>query len=373
MRVGHVAFRVDLSQEIGSGHFMRCLTLADALSLRGAKVRFVCRDLPTVFKATLLSKGHEYVQLGNKRLPITQVVEEKTSSGLAHDHWLSVSQAQDANETVQALSDYVWDWLVVDHYALDSRWESAVRASCLSLMVIDDLADRFHVCDLLLDQTFGRKELDYRSLVPANCRLLCGSNNAILRSEFANARPYSLHRRIRPVLRELLITMGGVDKDNVTGKVLHALRSCPLPVDIRITVVMGTTAPWLDEVHKQAQKMPYPTRVLVGVSDMAQLIANSDFAIGAGGGTSWERCCLGVPTLMLVLADNQVKVAEGLERIGAVVLVNQGAQMEDQFASLFASLVSDPGKMRSMSESAARIAEGLGINSVLALMEVQHD
>lgn len=158
--------------------------------------------------------------------PVTSVVEENTSSGLAHAHWLPVSQAQDANDTAQALADRTWDWLVVDHYALDARWEGKVRPSCRFLMVIDDLADRPHACDLLLDQTFGRKEEDYCSLVPANCRLLCGSNYALLRPEFAATRPYSLQRRIRPVLRELLITMGGIDKDNATGQVLLALRSC---------------------------------------------------------------------------------------------------------------------------------------------------
>jgi UDP-2,4-diacetamido-2,4,6-trideoxy-beta-L-altropyranose hydrolase len=344
------------------------LTLADILKQEGAEVRFVCRGLPLVFEESLISKGHDYVNLGIEWSP-APVMEENISSGPAHAHWLAVSQAQDADDTVQALTGRLWDWLVVDHYALDATWESIVRPSCRSLMVIDDLADRSHVCNLLLDQTFGREEVDYRSLVPANCRLLCGSNHALLRPEFAATRPYSLQRRIRPVLRELLITMGGVDNDNATGQVLQALRRCPLPSDIRISVVMGTTAPWLDEVRKQAQDMPWPTRVLVGVNDMAQLIANSDLAIGAGGATSWERCCLGVPTVMLVVADNQVKVAEGLERAGAVVLVTQGVEMEHHFAALFTSLLSDPEKMRIMSESAAGIADGMGITSVLALLD----
>lgn len=371
MSIGLVAFRVDMSQKIGVGHFMRCMALADALLPRGAKVRFVCRDLPAVFEEALLSKGHECVQLGIRQ-SVAPVVEEKTSSGLAHAQWLAVSQTQDADDTVHALADRLWDWLVVDHYALDARWERAVRSSCRSLMVIDDLADRVHVCDFLLDQTLGREGAHYRSLVPANCRLLCGPNYALLRPEFAAMRAYSLQRRIHPVLRELLITMGGVDRDNATGKVLQALRSSPLPEDIRISVVMGMTAPWLDEVQKQAKDMPWPTRVLVGVSGMAQLIANSDLVIGAGGATSWERCCLGVPTVMLVLADNQAKVAEALERAGAVFLVTQGEQMEDHFARLFASLLSDPEKMRSMSESAAVIADGKGIDSVLALLETKH-
>ncbi len=368
MTGGCIAFRVDLSQEMGVGHFMRCLGLADALLFRGAKVRFVCRDLPPVFKETLLAGGHELVQLSTKQA-VTSVDKVGISSGLAHAHWLAVSQAQDADDTAQALADRVWDWLVVDHYALDVQWESRVRPSCRSLMVIDDLADRTHVCDLLLDQTFGREEADYCALVPATCRLLCGSKYALLRPEFAAMRPYSLKRRIRPVLRELLITMGGVDKDNATGQVLQALSRCSLSADICISVVMGATAPWLEEVRKQALEMPWPTRVLVGVSNMAQLIAESDLAIGAGGTTSWERCCLGVPTVLLVLADNQLKVAEGLERKGAVVLVNQREQMEKHFETLFAILLSEPIKMRSMSKSAAAIADGTGMSSVLAVLE----
>jgi spore coat polysaccharide biosynthesis predicted glycosyltransferase SpsG len=163
--------------------------------------------------------------------------------------------------------------------------------------------------------------------------------------------------------------MGGVDKDNATEQVLQALRSCPLPADVRISVVMGATAPWLNEVREQAQGMPWPTRVLVDVNDMAQLIANSDLAIGAGGSTSWERCCLGVPTVMLVVANNQAKVAEGLERAGAIVLVAQGAHMQDHFVALLTTLLCDSEKMRSMSSAAASIADGSGISSVLDLLE----
>ena len=132
--------------------------------------------------------------------------------------------------------------------------------------------------------------------------------------EFAALRAYSLQRRARPQLRQLLITMGGVDKDNATGEVLTALRVCPLPADCQITVVMGTTAPWLSEVEQLARDMPWPTRVLVGVNDMARLMAESDLAIGAAGATSWERCCLGLPTAMFVLAENQKYAAWLLDR-----------------------------------------------------------
>jgi spore coat polysaccharide biosynthesis predicted glycosyltransferase SpsG len=132
---------------------------------------------------------------------------------------------------------------------------------------------------------------------------------------------------------------------------------------------MGITAPWLEEVQKQAQDMPWPTRVLVGVSDMAKLMADSDLAIGASGATSWERCCLGVPTIMFMLAVNQLKVAQGLEQAGAAVLVRPGQRIEYQFVALFASLLSNTEKLLSMSRSAAGIVDGMGTSAVLSLLE----
>src|SRR5690606_2585434 len=145
-----------------------------------------------------------------------------------HSHWLGATQTQDAAGCVPILAKLNPDWLIVDHYALDARWERALKPHYRKLMVIDDLADRPHQCDLLLDQTFGRDAEDYQTWVPANCRLLCGSHYALLRPEFAALRPYSLARRATPQLRQLLITMGGVDKDNATGQVLEALRASQL-------------------------------------------------------------------------------------------------------------------------------------------------
>ena len=370
-----VAFRTDASLQIGTGHVMRCLTLADALAARGADCQFICG----AHEGNLIEfiRGKGYVA---HALPVAH--EASTGStppgptastpDLAHAHWLGATQAQDAEACAPILAAQHPDWLIVDHYALDARWERALAPHYRKLMVIDDLADRPHACDLLLDQTFGRDAADYRPLVPADCHLLCGSQYALLRPEFAALRPYSLQRRARPALRELLITMGGVDKDNATGQVLQALRTCPLPADCRITVVMGATAPWLEEIRRQAQDMPWPTRVLVGVSDMAQLMADSDLAIGAAGATSWERCCLGMPTIMLVLADNQRKVAQGLEQWGAAKLINLGQSATRQLRELLLPVIDDPAQLLNMSDCAASVVDGSGVNAVMRQMEV-HD
>ncbi len=232
-------------------------------------------------------------------------------------------------------------------------------------MVIDDLADRPHACDVLLDQTFGRNAEDYLPWVPATSRLLCGSQYALLRPEFATLRPYSLQRRTEPRLRELLITMGGVDKDNATGQVLQALCTCPLPADCRITVVMGATAPWLNEVRSQAQDMPWPTRVLAGVSDMARLMADSDLAIGAAGATSWERCCLGLPTIMLPLAENQVQSCYALAEAGAGFMIQGPGALSAQLPKALHALTHNPFAMSESAAAAALITDGRGIERAI--------
>jgi UDP-2,4-diacetamido-2,4,6-trideoxy-beta-L-altropyranose hydrolase len=354
-------FRTDASILIGTGHVMRCLTLADALASKGAQCTFICREHTGNLLEYIRSKGHAVYSL-----PIGQ----STDADLAHGEWLGATRAEDAQACAPLLAKIQPDWLVVDHYALDARWEREAGKFCANLMVIDDLADRLHVCSLLLDQTFGRETNDYQALVPENCTLLCGSNYALLRPEFADMRPYSLQRREHPQLKRLLITMGGVDKDNVTTQVLNTLRSCPLPDDCSITVVMGTTAPWLADVQQQAKTMPWPTTVGVGVCNMAQLMADSDLAIGAAGATSWERCCLGLPTILVVLAANQAMIAEALSNAGAVIRV--------EIPELPLCLVQIPvlrGEQTAlslMSHSASQICNGQGTEQITCQIMKDH-
>jgi UDP-2,4-diacetamido-2,4,6-trideoxy-beta-L-altropyranose hydrolase len=282
---------------------------------------------------------------------------------LAHAHWLGIDWASDAEDTCRALGTEAVHWLVVDHYALDRRWEQALRPHCRRLMAIDDLADRPHDCDLLLDQNLGRTAADYSDLLPANTSTLIGPQYALLRPEFAQLRAESLARRTNPQLKRLLITMGGVDKDNSTGRVLDALNTCTLPPDLRISVVMGPYAPWLQHVQTQATQMHCPIQVLVGVSDMARLMADSDLAIGAAGGTSWERCCLGLPTIQLVLAENQNEAAAALTASGAVVSVSCVSDLLFKLPELMQQIQSRE-LLAKLSEHASKIGEGRGTSII---------
>ena len=364
-----IVFRADSSLQIGTGHVMRCLTLADALTERGEVCHFICREHAGNLIEFIRAKGYTV-----HVLPVTHHSVHGCNSDqvhsfdneLAHGHWLGATQAEDAQACADILTELHPDWLIVDHYALDARWELALKSHYRKLMVIDDLADRAHACHVLLDQTFGRTADDYRAWVPADCRLLCGSKFALLRPEFAALRPYSLQRRTHPRLKQLLITMGGVDKNNATGQVLIALRQCSLPEDCSITVVMGTTAPWLNEVRQQAHDMPWPADVQVGVKDMARLMADSDLAIGAAGATSWERCCLGLPTAMLVLADNQRGAAMLLAKTNAAHMLRLDDSFPVQLSIMIDEATQSDAYLRLLSNAARVITDGNGSQLVVS-------
>lgn len=353
-----IAFRVDASLQIGSGHLMRCLTLADALARQGHECRFICRDHPGHLLSLIVQRGFSADVLSAKS-DVQEVGQP------AHAAWLGCAWLTDACQTAEVLEAFRPDWLIVDHYALDQNWETRVRPLCRHLMVIDDLADRAHICDLLLDQNLGRTRADYADLLPPHCRTLIGPVYALLRPEFSQLREYSLQRRQSRSLRRVLISMGGVDQPNATGQILVALQQVRLPEDCRISVIMGLQAPWLEQVRALAKQMSWPTEVSVGVDDMAQRMAEADLAIGAAGSTSWERCCLGLPTFMLVLARNQYEAAHALEMVGAVCKLSLEDDLSSTLPRLFDGLGEHLDGLASLAQHAAAVTDGKGCGLVL--------
>jgi UDP-2,4-diacetamido-2,4,6-trideoxy-beta-L-altropyranose hydrolase len=291
-----VAFRVDASSKIGTGHFMRCLTLAVALKQRGVQIRFISRRLPGHLCRMLLDKGYGFVQLDS-------VQNDMPLDELAHSYWLGVSQAQDAADSIQALSDQVWNWLIVDHYALDSRWESMLRQAAKKILVIDDIADRKHDCDILLDQNFYTDmEARYIGKVPATCKLILGPRYALLRDEFRR-----LHEQISPrngPVKRVLVFFGGVDADNYTGRVVEAISEIGMP-GLQVDVVIGSQHPCRVQIQEACAQHGFICHVQT--DKMAELMAAADLAIGAGGSATWERCCVGLPALSICVASNQLK------------------------------------------------------------------
>jgi UDP-2,4-diacetamido-2,4,6-trideoxy-beta-L-altropyranose hydrolase len=284
----HFVFRADASLEIGTGHVMRCLTLADELRRRGADTAFLCRGEPGNLNALIASRGHDVEAIG--------------------------SGTEDAGQSAAHLGQARPDWIVVDHYALDRAWEAAARRFAGKVFVIDDLADRHHDCDVLLDQNlYDGVETRYGPLVPPRCRQLIGPRFALLRPEFAQARE-RLARHARPVAR-ILVSFGGVDSANETARVLACLHDV-LP-SAALDVVIGPANPYAAEIEALASGHARAT-VHVGTDRMAELMSQADAFIGAGGSTTWERLCLGLPSLAIAAAENQVPTLQRLGAMGAV-------------------------------------------------------
>lgn len=361
----HIVFRTDASLQIGTGHVMRCLTLADALRKQGAQSTFLCRPHTGHLLDLIRQRGHTATALA----PADDGLTAPTHP--THAPWLGTHWAKDAEQTRQALGGRLADWLVVDHYALDRPWEHALRPHARRILVIDDLADRAHDCDLLLDQNLGRQARDYAGLLNAKTQTLIGPAYALLRPEFAQWRERSLQRRAQPQRNNLLISMGGVDQQNATGMVLDAIQSSALPFNLRITVVMGPTAPWLAQVQAQAAQMPFSTRVLADVSHMAQLMAESDLCVGAAGSSAWERCAMGLPTIVWILAANQQKGADALQAQGAAVIAADSKQL---MLHLTALLVADHAcaNLRQMSHQASMLSASDGTAQLVPLLLASH-
>ena len=357
-----VAFRADASLVIGTGHVMRCLTLADMLRASGVECFFLSREHGGHLHSVVKQRGYPLINLGD-------VASLHTPNGSAdYEHWLGVSIEKDIQDSITHLHGMQVDWLIVDHYGLDERWERALRRHCGRLLVIDDLANRRHFADILVDQNFGKNNIDYNGLVPDSCVLMIGAKYALLRHEFAKLRGKSLKRRAHSQLKNLLITMGGVDIDNKTGLVLRALAAFKWHSDQNITVVMGANAPWLEEVFKQALEMPVSTDVVVNVADMANLMYNADLAIGAAGSTAWERCCLGLPTLQLVLADNQRLIADALNGVGAAIKLDE-ANLINCIHKHIGQFSANPALLTAMSLAAAQVTDGCGAELVVNKMK----
>lgn len=357
----HIVFRVDASLQMGTGHVMRCLTLADALQKQGSEVSFICREHKGNLIKYIESKGYIVCRLDILSSDIEEL-NQSENNPLAHAHWLGATQKKDAEACDPILKNINPDWLIVDHYGIDYRWQNQLKKYFKKLMVIDDLADRKHECDLLLDQTYGRKDDDYNNLVPHGCKKLLGSRYALLRPEFLQWREYSLQRRVNPELKKILINMGGADPDNFTGQLLEMLRASELRQDIEITVVMGEVSSHLKEVKQLGKIMPCPTSVMIGVNNMAEIMANSDLAIGAVGSTTWERGCLGVPSILLAIAENQIYASRLLKHERVIELCNDIESVLDLVKAI------TKNEMANLSKKSANLTDGTGCNKVMDIM-----
>lgn len=344
----NILFRVDASIEIGSGHVMRCLTLADALRENGANVSFASRELPGNFCAYVAEMGFDVFRLplGNQDTYI-----DSDFSGL--------SWANDAAHLIAliSVSKRKFDWLIVDHYQLEAEWESKLKQVIPKIMVIDDLASRSHVCDLLLDQNFyGDATAYYDSLVPATCKKLLGTKYVLLRSEFQVLTERSRHGDVQ----RLLIFFGASDTSNETRKVLEAIRLSG-HADIAVDVILGVNHPDKQSIH-DLEKYFSAMVCHDHVTRMSDLMLKADLYVGAAGTTTWERCRVGLPAIVIAVAENQVRPCEFLHVAGVIDFLGAAndVTVSDISGALMAA-INSPGTLLEMTRNAMKLVDGQGV------------
>lgn len=351
-----VVIRADASVAIGTGHVMRCLTLASRLAKAGAEVVFICRELSGNLCAFIEGKGFCVRRLaGVENLPVT--------AGL-YERWLGVGLKRDADETIDIFKQESGvDWLVIDHYSIAQSWETLMRPYVRRVMVIDDLTNRPHECDLLLNQSiFESSAARYDGLLHGSCKRLIGPKYALLRQEFTEARKRMRLRDGR--IRRIFVFFGGSDITNETMKSLRAIKSLNLP-GLSVDVVAGGANAQIKEIEKFCSAMPN-TSFYAQITGMAGLMIKADLALGASGTTTWERCCLGLPSLVVTIADNQAEIAASLDKMG--VIVNLGASCgvtEEGIRRRLIDLINNPELVEALSIKSAALTDGSGVEDVV--------
>jgi len=347
-----VVFRVDASQFIGSGHVMRCLVLAEALRFDGHTVVFATREQTSDLNTFINNKGFELIHLMQ---PATWQTPKNTAD---YEAWLQVSEDQDYQDFVSKVVNV--DLVIVDHYGLNALWHKKVKQTLkCKLMVIDDLV-RLHNADIVLDQTLNRCQKEYTDLHP--CLALTGTDFALLKPDFKHVRE-SLLKKQSPQKHTLLISMGGIDQPNASLNVLNALKNeaQKLPT----TVLLSKRSPSYEQVKLFALSNNEWVEHIEFVEDMPNFMSKYSIMIGAPGSTSWERACLGIPSIIVPIADNQKNIAQQLADANAVKVV----ELNDIKTELFSALQDIITQWKSYSRHNLALCDGLGCKRTIKQLE----
>jgi len=372
-----VAVRVDASTRMGTGHVMRCLTLATKLKEHGVKVIFLSKKHKGNLNNFIKQKGFELIELSAPKQSIENQTDEK--------FWLGCSVQDDTKECLQALNGLEISLLIVDHYSLDQQWHKLIKAQHqnnksqakpIKIMVIDDLANRHHDCDILLDQTLGRKTSDYNKLVPNHCQLLLGADFIMLRDEFFQNRALAKSKRISKgktsAINNVLISMGGTDPENIAEKLLNWLIKFnhyqQTNNKIQVTLVANQASLCFENLKAISANHDWIT-VACNPESMAELMLTADIAIGSSGATAWERCCLGLPSLSIISAKNQSFLSESLTKAGAIINLGHFSDLTYiNFAESIKQVMSVRTTYQRMVEQNFSCCDGLGVTKVASTL-----
>jgi len=346
MKSKKIFIRVDASYEIGTGHVMRCLTLANLFTKAGIDILFICRDLPGNLNHLIVDKGYKLCVL-----PCPATKQQANQFKNSYEDWLKVDWKIDLIQTVNIIkSDPSSSCLIIDHYSIDSKWENLFyQLTGKKIIVIDDLANRSHFCQLILDQNISNHNERYDDLVPKSCVKFLGLPYVILRQEFMNEK-INLRKR-NGSIRRILVFFGGSDPTNETFKTIDVLKN-PMYSEIHIDIVVGDSNKNKVTIKSFCNEVPN-FYYYCQINNMAELMSLADISIGAGGTTTWERCYLGLPTLTIVTAENQIEIIDLVNDKGAVLHLGESSKVtSEKIAQELNFLIQNPLKVIKMSQRA---------------------
>ena len=345
-----IFFRVDASIHIGTGHVMRCLSLADELQRHGHGVVFVMRPQVGDLCVHTQNRGFKVLKLPKVSKPRNPDRDDD------YQAWLQVSKIKDAKDFVSVASGA--DIVVVDHYAINFDWEKYVKSRIpCKLVAIDDLV-RQHDVDLIIDQTHGANPNEYKSGSRVN-HVLAGSKYALLNAQFSEFHRLAVKKRMVNPNHKLLLSMGGVDKPNVTLEVLEALSMREAKLDT--TVLLSERAPHFNSVSSFCTANQDWVKHIPFSENIANLMLKHTVAIGAPGSTAWERACMGLPSIIIPLAKNQLKIGKSLVDAGSATLLSE-EEIANTLNFKLDELLSDYEKIKNNN---LKISDGLGAKRVV--------
>lgn len=327
------------------------MALAEAIKSAGGSTCFVSRSVPPHLRDLARQSGHDCARLDG----ISDVADDGNTGP-----WSPRVQAEDAAATRKALADEHWDWLVFDHYRLSEPAESALRPTAGAILAIDDFADRVHDCDVLLDQNLW-PDMDnrYRMRVSLACRQLLGPEYALLRSEIRSRRAAASPRS--GLVRRIMVSLGGADPDNVTSRVIDALRGLG-PGHVQVDVVIGASHSSADAIRAQCRDAGF--QLHVQTARMPDLMLAADLAIGAGGSSTWEFCCLGLPSLAVPVVEHQVAAVRHLIGLGILLAGASDVAVGAVDTKTILGTLAAPGRLAACAQRSFELVDGNGVQRV---------
>lgn len=354
-----IVFRSDASNVIGTGHIMRCLRLAKKLKNLGKKCFFICSDHKGNLIEKIQREGFE-VRIIKKRRKIYS--KKINTNKLQHFDWLGSSMEDDAKQTIKIFEKRKIELLIIDHYAIDKSWEMKLRPFTKKIMVIDDLADRHHACDLLLDQNLVYNfKKRYKNLLPQKTNLLLGPRFALLDPHYSKLHKKTLIKSGK--IKRVIIFFGGADQENLTGLSTHIFTKFNKN-EILFDVIVSKKNIFYSQIMKLSQKNKNIT-LHNELPSLAPLIYKADLAIGAAGSNTWERCCLGTPSIIIISGTNQKKIAQAMKEAGVAIVLEQNLNLKKEIEKAFILLSTNKRLYLKMSKKAFSICDGEGINRVI--------